>query len=334
MKNLLKIVNQLFNRSKSELQTYPFIREVSSPISDNMLTPLDSRCDVVQFNRDLTDNDYKKLSKFLMRYPRITLRAYGGYGHTLKNVNFIKYFPNHKAFAVDVPFIDNLDGLSWLSSDLEYLGIGNTVHKNFSLNFLTLYPHLKNLYINGHHKDIEAVSCLVELEHLILRSISLPSATLLEPLTNLQYLAIKLGGIKDISALTHLPLLKYLELWRIRGLTDIESISNITSLEYIFLQSLKHINHIPDLSRLNNLDRFHLESMKNIHDLTPITSAPALKELLVLDMPQLELSNFEIFKKYPSLKSILMSLGNINKNAQIQNMLELSPAQVVKPPFY
>ena len=54
----------------------PWRREVASPLTDEMLRPLDPRCEVVQFREPLSDADYQTLADWLRDYPTVTLRAY------------------------------------------------------------------------------------------------------------------------------------------------------------------------------------------------------------------------------------------------------------------
>jgi hypothetical protein len=48
----------------------PFIRVVASPLTEQMLRPLDPRCRWVQFNRALSDTDYEVLADWLADYRR------------------------------------------------------------------------------------------------------------------------------------------------------------------------------------------------------------------------------------------------------------------------
>lgn len=55
-------------------------------------------------------------------------------------------------------------------------------------------------------------------------------------------------------------------------------------LEYLFLQALKQVETLPDFSRAVNLRRIYLQTMKGIRDLRPIATAPAIEELILIDM--------------------------------------------------
>ena len=48
---------------------YPYLRDVGSPLTREMLRPLDPRCETVQFQSLLTDDDFERLAEFLHKYP-------------------------------------------------------------------------------------------------------------------------------------------------------------------------------------------------------------------------------------------------------------------------
>ena len=306
------------------------IRQISSPITDKMLTPLSKHCRVVQFNSALRENEYKTLANFMRDYPDVTLRVYGNYDKSLNDLEFLKYFPFVKRFHVDIFDIANFDGLSHLPANLQYLGIGLTKSKAHSLRLLERFTVLEELFIEGHRKDIEAVSSLTELRKLTLRSITLPDLSILKPLTQLWSLDIKLGGTKDISLLPEIGHLKYLELWMIRGLTNIQAISDVTSLQFLFLQALRRVEKLPSFKKLHQLRRLHLETMKGLYDISPIAEAPALQELLVVDTPQLMPEEFRCLVSHPTLKAATFALGSMKKNEIVKQMLGLPRAPLGK----
>src|SRR4051812_34607266 len=90
-----------FSPKASEPDPYPFIRQVGSPLSREMLRPLDARCRVVQFNSLLDDRDFKKVAEFLEQYPEVPLRAYGSYDGTIRDLEFLRFFPRLRGFQAD-----------------------------------------------------------------------------------------------------------------------------------------------------------------------------------------------------------------------------------------
>ena len=301
----------------------PRFRNISSPITNDMLAPLGERCQIIQFCRSLREDEYKKLAEFLRSYPSITLRVYGNYDKKLDDLGFLRHFHFVKKFQVDVYDVKSFDDLSNLPVDLQYLGLGMTKSKAYSLRLLERFPDLEELYIEGHRKDFDSVSGLTKLQKLTLRSITLPDLSVLTSLKELWSLDIKLGGTKDLSHLPEIGQLKYIELWMIRGLSNIQSISDVSSLQFLFLQALRRVEELPSFRMLHKLRRLHIETLKGLVDISPIVAAPALKELLVLGTPQLKPEEFRCLVGHPTLETATISLGSINRNEAANRIVGL-----------
>jgi hypothetical protein len=100
-------------------------RQVRSPLTDEMLRPSLTGRGVVQFDRRLTDDDFRLLGEWFRAYPAIDLRAYGSYDHSITDLEFLRFFPTLRRFAADALWdsLTSLDGLRHLPPDLEELGI-------------------------------------------------------------------------------------------------------------------------------------------------------------------------------------------------------------------
>jgi hypothetical protein len=308
---------------------YPFIREIRSPLTDEQLQPLDSRCRVVQFAAPLSADEIARLSRFHETYPHVPLRIYGHYSQT-PDLSFLRAFPFLKGFQADVYQLQNLDGLSYLSENLEFLGLGQT-KRRFSLKPLAKFKNLKDLYIERHSKDLSVVSGLSHLRYLTLRSITLPGLSILIPLQQLRSLALKLGGTRDLALLPELKNLRYLELWMIRGLTDLMPIGQMNQLRYLFLQDLKQVNQLPSFKQLSSLMRCHVENLKGLQDLCPIATASNLRELLVVNMPHIPVEHFSCFKSHPTLQNASIGLGSKRRNEEVSKLIGLTSVSDIKP---
>jgi internalin A len=265
----------------------------------------------------MTEHDYRTIARFLSEYPSVTLRVYGDYKRTIHDLEFLRHFPWLRRFQVDIWHLESVDGLAHLSPELTYLGIGAT-KKTFSMAILGRFPILHELFLEGHSKDIGRISQLPELEDLTLRSITLPDLAILVPLRRLWSLDIKLGGTKNLELLPKVGQLKYLELWMIKGLDDISSISGVHTLQYLFLQALRRVTELPDFRGLVNLRRVHVETLKGLTDICKLAGAPALEELEVYDMPQLNPENFRCLVGHPALRAGCFALGSQRKNDELR----------------
>ena len=193
------------------------------------------------------------------------------------------------------------------------------------LAILARFPRLNSLWIEGHTKHIEVIGELTALEKLSLRSITLPDLSPMLPLRALKALEIKLGGTRDLALLPRIGEVRYLELWLIRGLEDVAPIGGMASLRSVFLQALKRVERLPDFSGAPNLRRVHLMQMKGLRDLRPLATAAALEELLLVEMPQLQVEDLRPLTTLPRLRAVTVGLGSTRKNDAAEAMLGLPP---------
>ena len=177
-------------------------REVSSPLTGEMLRPSLTGRGVVQFRSKLTDDDFRQLGEWFRTYPDMTLRAYGSYDHSIMDLEFLRFFPTLRRFGADALWdsLTSLDGLRHLPTELEELVIGETRAK-LDLAVLARFGELTSLFLEGQTKHLEAISGLEKLDDLTLRSITMPDLSLLLPLKRLRSLDLKLGGTRDLRLL-------------------------------------------------------------------------------------------------------------------------------------
>jgi len=301
-------------------------RQVASPLTEEMLRPSPTGRGVVQFDRRLTDGDFERLSDWMARYPEMMLRAYGSYDGSIRDLEFLRFFPRLRRFDADALYsrISSLDGLRHLPDDLEELAIGDTKPRH-DLAILARFSRLNSLWIEGHTRHIEVIGELTGLEKLSLRSITLPDLSPMLPLRALKALEIKLCGTRDLALLPRIGEVRYLELWLIRGLEDVAPIGGMASLRSVFLQALKRVERLPDFSGAPNLRRVHLMQMKGLRDLRPLATAAALEELLLVEMPQLQVDDLRPLTGLPKLRAVTIGLASAGKNDAAKAMLGLPP---------
>lgn len=223
---------------------------------------------------------------------------------------------------MEIFLLQDISGLRFLRSDLETLGLGAT-KRRFSLRPLERFSALRDLWLEGHARDFEVVGQLVRLRELSLRSITLPDLSTLRTLRELETFELKLGGTRNLQYLPEIGRLRYFEAWLVRGLADIGPVADVRSLCSLFLQALKQVTKLPSLAPLSELRRVHLETMKGVHDLAPVAAAPALEELLAIDMRHLQPDAFKVFVGHPTLRAATIGLGSDRKNASVRKLLQL-----------
>jgi internalin A len=299
-------------------------RHVRSPLTAEMLRPSTTGRGTVQFDSLLTDDDFATLANWLRQYPEMTLRAYGGYDGSIRDLEFLRYMPFLRRFTADALWdrLTSIDGLRHLPDDLQELGLGAT-QRPLDVSILNRFPDLRWLFLEGPIRGIEAISTLAELDHLTLRSVTLPDLSLLLPLRALRSLDLKLGGTKDLRLLPRIGELRYLELWLIRGLDDVRPVGDLPGLRSLFLQALRGVEALPDLSRCAELRRVRLETMKGLTSLAPLATAPALRDLILIDLPQLAVDDLEPLVGLPSLRAVTLALGSVRRNEAARRILGL-----------
>ncbi len=281
--------------------------QVSDPLSRRELRRLarDPAIRVVQASQPLSPTSWRRIDETVLAdRPDVQLRVYGFYSggcdlsfvtalhhvrhfaadclQSAENVEAIASLGALRSLSIGIFDLTSFGFLEELSPELETLFLGATRSKKPDLSVLGRFRSLRTLYIEGQHKNLDVISELVGLEDLTLRSITTEDLGYVSPLSSLWSFDLKLGGIKDISALSDLESLKYLEAWQVRGLSNLEVISSLSSLQNLFLQSLPRVRRLPPLDRCSSLRRVVLQNMKGLQDLSPLADAPALEEFALI----------------------------------------------------
>lgn len=305
----------------------------------------DKSVKILQFSNPIKNSTWSILNDYFFSHRNdVQLRAYGFYGSTCdlqfvsemtnvshfsadclrdaKFVESISKMPKLKSLNIGIYNLTDFNFLSDISEEIEELGLEATKSKKPDLAIIAKFKKLKKLYLEGQQKNIEVISELTNLEDLTLRSISTPTLDYIKSLNKLWSLGIKLGGIKDFSALEENTSIKYLELWQIRGLKDLSFISKMYGLQLLFLQSLKNLKGLPDFKNCKRLRRIYLENLKELNDIHPLKDAPALKELAYFEASQLQPEDLIPALENTGLNSINVLFGSEKKNKTFEELIK------------
>jgi hypothetical protein len=221
--------------------------------------------------------------------------------------------------------------LERLPPSLDTLYLEETQSKNLSVKSILRFQRVRQLYIERHHKDLELIGRLPDLQSLVLRSITVPSLSFLTSLSSLRVLHLKLGGTRNLDALQELPNLTELEIWRVRKLEDIGVVARIPRLETLILQDLPNVTDFPSLAGCTSLKTVFINHLKSLEDLSPIAEAPNLEHFGVTGLTKCSPDAFEPFVNHKTLKNIWVGLGRVKKNEAVHEMFAGTKIQINDP---
>jgi hypothetical protein len=305
----------------------------------------DLKTSVIQFSEPLDVKTITLLEQVVFsKRADIVLRVYGHYFQRC-DLSFIEKIPSVRGLSIDclrkvtnidvvkrVPHLDGLhigvfelDSFEFLDNidrHLKRLSLYQTRSKKPRIEAIGRFTELNERFLEGQSKGIEAINELKKLEKIVMRSISTRDIEYLRYLELIWSVDIKLGGIKDLSALKSLPNLKYLEIWQVRGLSDLSVLSDLKSLQNLFIQSLPQLTVFPTISSLGKLRRIYLENLKCLMDLSELKSALALIEFNYLMAQNQNPENLIPVLENKSLERVYCYFGSDRKDIDFKKLAQ------------
>ena len=309
----------------------------------------------IQFAAPPSRDALETLEKEILRTRKdFEVRFYGFY-HSECDLAFLQFIPSVSKLVVNclegpVSHVERIGDLQNLTSlkvgimllldfgflerlppQLDMLYLEETQSRNLSVKAVSRFQHLRHLYIERHHKDLELIGGLPDLERLVLRSISVPSLSFLTPLSSLRVLNLKLGGTTNLDALEELLNLNELEIWQVRKLENIRAVARIPKLETLILQDLPNVTDFPSLAGCPSLKSVSINHLKNLEDLSPIAEAPNLEHFALIGRTKCSAEGLKPFLNHKTLQDIWVGLGSVKKNAAVHEMFGGTRIQVNAP---
>lgn len=324
-KGRLEINNKLSEEEVYELLAYKDLEiiQFSKPVDHYTLELLNnilfSERDDVElriygaYNRDLS------FLSILDNVSRLTLDCIVG---EVTNLDTITQLNKLKELHIGIFNLDSFEILNHVPDSLESITLGQTQSKKPDLSVLERFSNLKQIYIEGHIKNIDVIGSLNQLEDVTLRSITIKNIEFLTSLKKLSSLDIKLGGIKDFSAIEGMGNIQYLELCLIRGLKDLSFISSLSGLQSLFLQSLKNVEVLPAFKGLSKLKKIHFEDMKGLKDISSLGEAPALAEFTHWSAMNMDIEDYIPLLKNQSVERVSVGFGSAKRNRAFETILK------------
>jgi hypothetical protein len=269
---------------------------------------------------------------FLQFIPSVSKLVVNCLSGPIKNAERIGDLQRLTSLKVGITQLPDFSFLERLPPLLDTLYLEETQSKNLSLKAIARFPSLRRLYIERHHKDLELIGTLPNLQSLVLRSITVPSLSFLTSLSRLRVLNLKLGGTTKLDALRELLNLRELEIWQVRKLVDIRVVARIPKLETLMLQDLPNVTDIPSLASCTSLKTVFIKHLKSLEDLSPIAEAPNLEHFALTGPTKCLPEAFKPFLNHKALKEIWVALGSLKRNRAVHEMFAGSRIEL-KPPL-
>jgi hypothetical protein len=188
------------------------------------------------------------------------------------------------------------------------------------------FPRLADLHLGGPGalSDMDALGSLSALERVGLYQRTDLDLRPLALAKNLWHLEVAHGSLAEGGAsLAELTGLRFLELAYLRTVEDPPDLSGLRALERLDLAYMSNLKRLPDLSGAARLRAVVIEKCRSIEDLTPLAHAPALEQVLLVDMPHLRASHVAPLVGHPALRQFSVGTGSVRRNAEISKVLGL-----------
>ena len=248
---------------------------------------------------------------------KYTVRLSGDFDETFLR-KFTEKFKNVKYLDVGTQYGNNGDNsFVYNLPNLEGLVIPLWRDCDFILDCSKLPKSLNSLHLNVWTKKsiINIENLNDSLEHLTISDFNEKDLSKLSGLTNLKSLSFKTARIKSLKGIEKLTNLRVLSLGGVRSLTDISDITALQKLKFLEfdicwkLQDFSPIGKLKELEVLQLMDCKNLESIKFVKDLPKLRQLYTLGTTIINDYDTTPAENIPIFfgsrasekynKKYP-----------------------------------
>ncbi len=170
----------------------------------------------------------------------------------------------------------NVDSLKKISE----LILTETRTKAFNLEYLKYFKNLRLLIIGEHHKNIESVGGLSDLEFLSLNSLKKTPVSFVNRLKKLKTLKFILGGRENIQEIEENEI-ENLELVWVRGFNDLSNISKFKKIRTLHVEDNIQLPKIHFDTELKGLKDLKILNCKTLDSLTGLDKLSFLEQLRI-----------------------------------------------------
>ena len=168
---------------------------------------------------------------------------------------------------------------------------------------LELAKRRNNRVLRLDHVELldEDVEWIASAERLTLWNVKVATG-LLARLDKLWWLDIRGGSAFNLEVAKGAAKLQYLAINQVRGMFDLSIISELTGLRYLDLYGLPHVTQLPSLSALLTLEHARLGQMRGLLSLHGLLEAPHLRELELVRKINVNAEDVDGVINHPAIK--------------------------------
>ena len=254
-----------------------------------------SRGGRVQFSEQLAARDLQILAQFLERHPHVETRVHG-FSTRPFDLRSLSAVHSLRALSLEARLLQHVDALTAFKH-LQRLRVGPIDHF-LPLDVLQALPALRELEVRGRHAGVSAIASCTGLEALGL--INTPPV--------------------DLSRLACAPVLR--ELTIAHNAQPLSDMRVFTALARLELRDVALFT-LPDLAQNTALATIVMRNITRLRNLAPLARAPALRELEIAGMPQLEVWDFSPLSSRPQLRNLHVEIGSRTKSREVYRLLHV-----------
>lgn len=179
--------------------------------------------------------------------------------------------------------------------------------------------------IEAGYNNLEGIEYCNNLKYLIMTYIKIKDISPLSTLTSLEYIDMRGNNfIYDITPLANLKNLKYLNLYECTSLEDIEPLSNLTMLKHLDLYGCTSLKDIKPLSNLTNLEYLDVDCTDNMKGYSTLSNLVNLETLKIYKMNVSENGDISFISDMTKLKNLMIRYSGIKDITPIKKLSEVT----------
>lgn len=221
------------------------------------------------------------------------LKHFGSKLDMFENLNFLEKIPNIESLVV-VELGNNKIDLSPIQNlrFLKNLSISKGTNSALDLGNLS---NLQNISITWTKRIINVNLCS-ELKFAKIRGLKSKNLNMLSNLHKLNHLIICDSSLHSLEGIQDLMNLQKMELIRNRSLVDINHLSSLKKLKSLSIESCNKLESVAALSKNNSIERITLINQINIRSILSLKQVKSLKVLNLLQKTKVADGDMSIFK--------------------------------------